>query len=871
MTACAAGEDEPTPTAVGSSGPAARAVGARLAPLIAQADAVVAIGPEELEASDSLEAAVLDADGSLPLLVECSPGAHAAAGRTGIDEVIEGLRAAPGVGRALVHWRPGAEHGAGGVVCPTDPGELLDKVAELLGSRTPIPPLLLVIDADVRDFAVPTVFDLVLSSASLALTPAELALVVGDRLSPQGLQVLREATGGVPALVGAALTDLAEGRHDELVTLASTAAGLTPRPSRSDLERLGRRWALRVVEHDGDDRLAVLLNLVPPLPLDVTAAVASRVLHRPVGTPEVRAAVGRRGSALPVEGARPCAPSLLARSVVTVLMERDRAPVRGMRREIVLAVIDPGLPVRTVDRIMVLAVLGDWDRLDSVLAQGMMALAFLTRSERTALVRRWPSSGDGVWPYLAAGRAFLDGSWRASAAPGPRPWQELRYLYGATESALLPPALRNLHGRVRRLTSHALVADGPAARADLEAAVGVLTDHVLRAHRLRDDDALGPQAHEYLARLLSLALQGAADACLGAGMVLRAQQCLNQARSLGQLTPRGDPGSRRTEQGLRVRMALLAATANLPAEAEDHLAAYEAALETAPCVDDDEAGIADVARLIVDSGRGSLAVAEGLGNRSVGGAVSDGYVPTRPLGVAAVGRALLVEQGPGAAGRWLHDELGRSRWAGTADWQWWPVHLTLALLDARAGRVEAAESWLRLGSVPQDGALVVRASAALAAGRPVEARELAAAALTAPGATSRWRLQAGGVLLGADPAMTAAVVARGGQWARSLDHLALLPEAARRSVAGLLALDPGWPEAVPCPRGAGAGTTLTARQHEILLGMERGLSSTQIAEELGVGTETVRTLTKRLYRRLNVHTRGDAVVVAREQGLVRSA
>ena len=119
--------------------------------------------------------------------------------------------------------------------------------------------------------------------------------------------------------------------------------------------------------------------------------------------------------------------------------------------------------------------------------------------------------------------------------------------------------------------------------------------------------------------------------------------------------------------------------------------------------------------------------------------------------------------------------------------------------------------------------------------------------------------------------MTAAVVARGEEWARSLDHLALLPEAARLSVAGLLGLDPGWPEAVPCPRGAGAGTTLTARQHEILLGMERGLSSTQIAEELGVGTETVRTLTKRLYRRLNVHTRGDAVVVAREQGLVRSA
>lgn len=381
----------------------------------------------------------------------------------------------------------------------------------------------------------PSVFDLVLSAASLALTPSELALVVDARLSVQGLQVLREAMGGVPALVSAVLADLAEGRREELVTLASTGAGVAPGAPTTLMDRRARDWALRVVERDGDDRLGLLLTLLPPLPLETTAAV-----------------------------------------------------------------VDPAVPVRTVDRVYVLTVLGDWDHLDVVLAQGIRVLASLTRAERTALVRRWPRTGDGMWPHLAAGRAFLNSSWRSTGAAAPRPWDELGFLYRATDVALLPPAVRGLPGRVLRLTSHAPVGDGPSARADLEAAVEVLTECVLDAHRERDRGELGPQAHEDRVRILSLALQGAAEACLGAGMVLRAQQCLNRPRSLGQVTPWGVLGSGRTEQGLRVRLALLAAVANLPVEAADHLAAYEAGREPGPC-DDGEACLARAARLLIDA------------------------------------------------------------------------------------------------------------------------------------------------------------------------------------------------------------------------------------------------------------------------------
>jgi DNA-binding NarL/FixJ family response regulator len=61
---------------------------------------------------------------------------------------------------------------------------------------------------------------------------------------------------------------------------------------------------------------------------------------------------------------------------------------------------------------------------------------------------------------------------------------------------------------------------------------------------------------------------------------------------------------------------------------------------------------------------------------------------------------------------------------------------------------------------------------------------------------------------------------------------------------------------------------LTPRQSEVLRLLMRGRSTSQIAEELHLSVETVRNHIRRLMRALGVHTRLEAVAVARREHLV---
>jgi PAS domain S-box-containing protein len=63
---------------------------------------------------------------------------------------------------------------------------------------------------------------------------------------------------------------------------------------------------------------------------------------------------------------------------------------------------------------------------------------------------------------------------------------------------------------------------------------------------------------------------------------------------------------------------------------------------------------------------------------------------------------------------------------------------------------------------------------------------------------------------------------------------------------------------------------LTPRQAEVLRLLEHGRSTEQIADELHLSTETVRNHVRRLLRALGVHTRLEAVAVARREHLVAS-
>jgi two-component system nitrate/nitrite response regulator NarL len=60
---------------------------------------------------------------------------------------------------------------------------------------------------------------------------------------------------------------------------------------------------------------------------------------------------------------------------------------------------------------------------------------------------------------------------------------------------------------------------------------------------------------------------------------------------------------------------------------------------------------------------------------------------------------------------------------------------------------------------------------------------------------------------------------------------------------------------------------LSPREREVLRGMVEGKRGRQIAQELMISTDTVRTHTRNVFSKLDVHSRLEAVRVARAAGL----
>lgn len=101
-----------------------------------------------------------------------------------------------------------------------------------------------------------------------------------------------------------------------------------------------------------------------------------------------------------------------------------------------------------------------------------------------------------------------------------------------------------------------------------------------------------------------------------------------------------------------------------------------------------------------------------------------------------------------------------------------------------------------------------------------------------------------------------------------VDGGAPLTAGVARTVLDLIrdrAAPPGQPE--PVVRLPG-GPPLSQREREVLRGLVDGLAYKQVADQLGLSIDTVRTHVRGLYRKLQVHSVAEAVVRALREGLV---
>lgn len=707
-------------------------------------------------------------------------------------------------------------------------------------------------------------FDVVLGSSSLVIDSQTLAEIGPAQAvdSAWRFRALR-VTGGVPALLEAFLLDL-DAHDDRDLTQQWVRMGALPAPGRS--ADAAAAWADRAYPRLADEPLVLLHAWAYFISEPMMAGISSYLLNRRITPAEVRRA--RLNGAITRPGtSEPGFPILLAAQLVERMMIDPDSPARLWRRRLRMAMADRTVPVPDAVRICILTMIRDWSLLDRVLAASMHILATFASNERLGLADAWGDQVPAVWTHIAYAREFLLGTWRPNAPFLPLPWLELAHLVDGEDEQSVHPLIKELRGRFALGLSTLRPDSVEDVRRFALSAESVLTEHVSRhleactRHRRLDARFTDDSA------VLAMCLMGMADGMLFTALLSDAQACLGMAASIcarSRVDVVGYPG---LMLGMAARNAVLSGKTALHEQARLYIEEYGRLVAISGSRDELPEQLIRIA-----SRYGEDWDADGLSSAEI-----SPNAPFAPLQVEAEGWALLVNRGTLPAYQWLQAFLGRARWSDLWPFEWWPLHATLAMIDAREGRLHEAQRRLEDGSIPSEMALVIRASVELVQGHRETVRALVDRVLAMSTTTSRWRMIAYGLKLGAvaggpDPDDLAGMILRLYDWSEALGAVALLPDAARRPVleavgrpyrelAGLRVDGPGdWPSA--------GAVRLTPRQVDVLRGLAEGKTLGRIATDLGLGKETIRSTAKQMYKRLGVHDRASAVLMGQALGMI---